>query len=80
MLAYCVNHLSSLKARFVSEHFGKNKSKIKKGGHITELRQTTHLSQTRKLVDQDLPQDSGQDTYVCCYLGFALLYSVVIVS
>ena len=44
MLAYCVNHLSSLKASLVSEHFGGNNSKIKKGGHITELRQIAYLS------------------------------------
>ena len=28
MLAYCVNHLSWLKARLVSEHFGGNKIEI----------------------------------------------------
>ena len=40
MLAYCVNHLSSLKARLVSEHFGGNKIKIYKRGHMIELWQT----------------------------------------
>ena len=42
MLAYCVKHLSLLEACLVSEDFGANKlkSKVKKGGHITELRQT----------------------------------------
>ena len=37
MLAYCVHRLSSLKACVLSEQFGENKSKIQKGGLITEL-------------------------------------------
>ena len=34
--------MSPLKARLLPEHFGGNNSKIRKGCHITELRQTFH--------------------------------------
>ena len=44
MFTYCVKHLTSLEACLVSEHFGRNNSKIKNGSHITELWQTTYLS------------------------------------
>ena len=50
MLAYFVNHLSALKTRLVSEPFGRNKSKIKKGSHLTELRQTFQ----RKILFQNI--------------------------
>ena len=83
MLAYCVNHLSSLKARLVSEHFGRNKSKIETGGHMTELRQTFQ----RKILLQNIfiTKDKCRLSIKICLKSadtwaLTLFYSVVIVS
>ena len=87
MFAYCVNHLSSLKARLVSEHFGGNKFKILKGGHM--INYGKHLS-VRLFCRMYLSRETSVD---CCSRSlrlkrlksavtwaFALFYCVVIVS
>ena len=83
MLAYCVKYLSSLKARLVSERFGRNKSKTKKGDHMTELRQTFQ----HKILLQNIfiTKDECRLSIKVCLKsaaiwGLALFYSVVVVS
>ena len=85
MLAYCVNHLSLLKAHFISEHLAGIRAKSKRG-HITELQLPTCI----KTLLQNIfimKDECRLLTKVClkrlkfnATWAFGLSYSIVIVG